>query len=652
MPDSLIDLDGLRVAAEEFLATVLGSASQPIWVVDEDDVIRFANPAAIAALGYDSADELLGHHCHETIHHSRPDGTPYPVEECPIATPRPGGSVSIDLDWFIRRDGSMFPVSYVVAPIELHGTRASVVAFTDIEERLRVEGELRERNETLTGEHAALRRVATLVARGVPSSEVCAAVAREAGLLLGADATHIARFEPDGTATLIAGWTRSGEPIPLGTTAPTDGENVSAPIVVDGRRWGVAIVSPRADRPPPFDTKSRLAAFTDLVATAISNAAARAEVRRLADEQAALRRVATLVAQGVPTDALFGAVVAEVGRLFDAQLAGMIRYVTGEAVTAVATWAAQGTHPEVTGVWPLEGDRLATRILRTGEPTREDHWEGASGPIAAFVREQLGVRSSVGCPIVVEGRVWGALFVHSTTSQPLPRATESRLADFTELVATAIANAQSRSDLAASRARIVAAADDERRRVVRDLHDGAQQRLVHTVITLKLARRALRPDEEPVFGLVTEALEHTERATAELRELVHGILPRVLTHGGLAAGVAALASRVPVPVEIDVSGDRLPAAVEATAYFVIAEALTNVAKHAGATGAQVLARVADGSLRIEVRDDGAGGARADGPGLVGLADRLAALDGRLRVESPPGRGTLVAAEIPLSEGPR
>jgi signal transduction histidine kinase len=215
-------------------------------------------------------------------------------------------------------------------------------------------------------------------------------------------------------------------------------------------------------------------------------------------------------------------------------------------------------------------------------------------------------------------------------------------------VATAIANAAARTEVAASRARIVAAADEERRRVVRDLHDGAQQRLVHTVITLKLAHRAMQNDEEDARALVTEALDHAERATDELRELAHGILPAVLTQGGLRPGVDALALRMPVPVENAVSAGRLPAAVEATAYFVVAEALTNVAKHARAAHAAVTARIADGALVVQVRDDGVGGARPDGSGLLGLRDRLAVLDGRLRVESPAEGGTLVAAEIPLS----
>jgi len=221
--------------------------------------------------------------------------------------------------------------------------------------------------------------------------------------------------------------------------------------------------------------------------------------------------------------------------------------------------------------------------------------------------------------------------------------------EFAELVATAISNTEARADVAASRARIAAAADEERRRVVRDLHDGAQQRLVHTMITLKLARHALESDQAAARASLAEALAHAEQATHELRELSHGIMPAVLTRGGLTEGVHALASRSAVPVDIDVSVGRLPATIEATAYFVVAEALTNVSKHARATGATVSARIEDQTLRLAVRDDGVGGARSEGSGLVGLRDRLAVLDGRLRVESPAQGGTLVVAEIPLRD---
>jgi signal transduction histidine kinase len=228
------------------------------------------------------------------------------------------------------------------------------------------------------------------------------------------------------------------------------------------------------------------------------------------------------------------------------------------------------------------------------------------------------------------------------------------MATFRAQVSTTISNreargavAQSREEVAASRARMVAATDDERRRVVRQLHEGAQQWLVNTIITLKLARHAFQRGEADALALLTEALDHAQQATAELHELAHGILPAALSHGGLRPAVEVLASRMPMPVETSVPVGRLPAAVEATAYFVVAEALTNVAKHARAGHAAVTARVEDATLRVQVRDDGVGGARADGSGLVGLADRLAALDGRLRVESPAHRGTLLAADIPL-----
>jgi signal transduction histidine kinase len=294
----------------------------------------------------------------------------------------------------------------------------------------------------------------------------------------------------------------------------------------------------------------------------------------------------------------------------------------------------------------LEGESIAARVHRTGLPARFDDYANAPGTIAALARS-VGIRSAIGGPIVVEGRLWGAMVALSRQADPLPVEAESHIEEFTELVATAISNMQARTDLAASRARIVAATDEERRRVVRDLHDGAQQRLVHTVLTLKMARGALEGENEAVPSLVTEALENAEAATRELRELAHGILPSVLTRGGLHAGVVALASRTPMPVNVDVWVDRFPPAIEATAYFVVAEALTNVAKHSRARRAAVIARVEKGTLQVEIQDDGVGGAEREGSGLLGLVDRLSVLDGSLRVECPPDGGTLVAAAIPL-----
>jgi signal transduction histidine kinase len=420
---------------------------------------------------------------------------------------------------------------------------------------------------------------------------------------------------------------------------------VSTPIVVEGRVWGVMGVGSRREPPLPADTEARLARFTELLATAIANAESRAGLARLAEEQAALRRVATLVARGTRPEELFAAVTDEVGRLLSVDLANMARYESDGTLTFVAS---AGERFPVGSRWPLEGQKnLATLVLETGRSARLDNYADAAGPLAEDLREQ-GIRSAVGTPIIVEGRLWGLMAAGSSQERPLPPDTEARLSSFTELVATAISNIESRGELAASRARIVAATDDERRRVVRDLHDGAQQRLVHTIITLKLARRALEHDQRAVPALVNDALDEAEGAKVELRQLTHGILPAALIKGGLRAGVDTLASRCAVPVEIDVSADRLPAAVEATAYFIVAEALTNVVKHAHAAGARVTTAVDGGALRLEVSDDGRGGAdSARGSGMVGLADRVAAGGGTMAITSPPGAGTTISVVIPL-----
>jgi len=372
---------------------------------------------------------------------------------------------------------------------------------------------------------------------------------------------------------------------------------------------------------------------------------AEAELKRLADQQAALRRVATLVVTGVPAAEVFSAVAEELERLFDAEATLIARLEPDGTMTIVASsGSASDEMPVGSGVQPESGMVLA-RVIRTGRSARVGDYSDASGFLGE-VTERTGIRCSVAVPIMVEGCLWGSMGA-GTERQQFPADTEQRMAEFTELVGTSISNIQAREDLAASRARIVAAADQERRRVVRDLHDGAQQRLVHTIITLKLANQALQPDHEPASELMSEALEHAQRANVELRELAHGILPAVLTRGGLRAAVEAMAARMPVPVEVAVTVDRLPAPAEATAYFVVAEALTNVAKHARATTATVRAHVENGTLQLQVGDDGVGGARAEGSGLVGLADRLAVLEGRLRVESPADGGTLVTADIPL-----
>jgi signal transduction histidine kinase len=230
----------------------------------------------------------------------------------------------------------------------------------------------------------------------------------------------------------------------------------------------------------------------------------------------------------------------------------------------------------------------------------------------------------------------------------MPADTEERMANFTELVGTVIANAEHQAELTASRARVVAAGDEARRRIRRDLHDGAQQRLVSAVVTLKLAQQELGGASGPAVDLVNEALAHAEGANTDLRELAHGILPSALVREGLRAAIDALVSRVRLPVSVDVTAERLPQALEANVYFIVAEALTNAVRHAEATSVHIAAVIDNGALWLEVRDDGVGGARTEGSsGLLGLRDRAAALNGELHVHSPPGEGTVVAAVLPI-----
>jgi signal transduction histidine kinase len=369
------------------------------------------------------------------------------------------------------------------------------------------------------------------------------------------------------------------------------------------------------------------------------------ELRMLADEQAALRRLAMAVARNVPPDEIFRAVVEEIGPLLGTDEAAMVRFEadgTGTIVAGAGTWVHQ------VGIGKtLEHDDAfsVTRVFRTGRPARVEH--AAFSSAAGFVRPAAS--SSVASPIIVDGRLWGAIAA-TTKRAPTPLDTEERMANFTELVGTVIANAEHQAELAASRARVVAAGDEARRRIRRDLHDGAQQRLVSAVVTLKLAQQELGDLTGPAVELVNEALAHAEGANAELRELAHGILPNALVRDGLRAGIDELVSRVRLPVTVEVTPERLPPALEANVYFIVAEALTNAVRHAQATSVQIAAVVDNGALWLEVRDDGIGGASCieGSSGLIGLRDRAAALNGELHVHSPPGEGTVVAAIVPIA----
>ena len=369
--------------------------------------------------------------------------------------------------------------------------------------------------------------------------------------------------------------------------------------------------------------------------------------RALAEEQAALRRVATLVAAEAPQQDLLDSVATEVGLLLGADVASLVRY-DDPRVEVVAGWSRPPAPAVPTGL-VVDVDRATAtkKALLTGRPARADDAEIAAEGAAPVLRE-LGIRSAVAAPINVGGSLWGAVTAATIGAEPLPAGAETRLGDFAELAAQAIANTQAREELAGSRMRIVEASDAERRRIERNLHDGAQQRLVTLSLSLRLAEKKLAgdPDARPVLA---QAAEELALALVELRELARGIHPAVLTDCGLAPALEALVARAPIAVELVAApAERLPEPVEATAYYIVAEALTNVAKYAGADVATVSVTRADGMLVVEIADDGVGGAEvASGSGLRGLADRVAALSGTLRVSSPVGRGTVVTAAIPV-----
>jgi signal transduction histidine kinase len=440
----------------------------------------------------------------------------------------------------------------------------------------------------------------------------------------------------------LAGWSR----------ASGVGSAVGVPITVEGRLWGVIMIGLEHERPWPPDTEARLANFTDLAATAIGNVAAREQLREVADEQAALRRVATLVARGVAPDVVFGAVAEEVAHVLPAiDHAVIARYTSHRSVEYVGGWSRVGEPDWVGKTTALGGHNVSTVVFETGKAARVDHLDDEASPTTAIARRS-GARSSAGAPINVEGRLWGVMIVASTQAAQLARGIERALADFIELLATAIANTEAREELRASRARIVAAADQARRRIERDVHDGAQQRLVSLSLQLRTAQASVPPELGELRAELDRAVDATKEAVEELQEIARGIHPAVLAQGGLRTALRTLARRAGLPVHLDLGAvGRLPDHIEISAYYVVAETLTNAAKHADASAVTVEVGRVDDVLRISVRDDGVGGADfTRGSGLLGLKDRVEAVGGRILLDSPRGGGTRIAAELPLPRG--
>jgi signal transduction histidine kinase len=539
------------------------------------------------------------------------------------------------------------------------------------------------RARELAHEQAALRRVATRVARGVSTDELFSMVAEEVAGVMDIPVVAIHRYEADATFTTlgVAGETKLSvgarcevkdggiAGMILATGRPSRKEDftgrlgdavredlrlpmVGVPIVVEGNTWGFMVAA--AAKPGtliPKGAEERLARFTELLATAIANAKSRADVaasearaRELANEQAALRRVATLVAQGASPDELFSAVAKEVADVLDIPTVGIRRYEADGTFTILGN--AGDTPYEVGTRWPVN-EGLTGTVLATGRSARKDGITRMLSSSDEAAWEDV-CRSTVSVPIVVDGGIWGFIMAAADVSGPLPADAEERLARFTELVATAVSNATTRSELVASRARVVSAADETRRRLERDLHDGIQQWLVALALRARKAA-ALAGESDTAAGELSDLADDLVAVTDELREISRGIHPAILSDSGLDDALNALARRSAIRVDLDVSfKGRYDPVLEATVYYVAAESLTNAVKHAQASLVTVRGGRQNGEIELEIKDDGVGGADPHrGTGLIGLKDRVDTLGGTISFSSRAGAGTTIRVTLPL-----
>jgi len=541
------------------------------------------------------------------------------------------------------------------------------------EERSRVE------LERIAEQQAALRRIATLVAEGVTGDELAAAVTTEIGAFFRSQRANVLRWDGDtlrvigewnaekpnqletgavysfGGDTITARVIETGAPARVNSAADLRTAfgrrrwaelglqaSIGAPLVVGGEIWGVVTASRTGfDDPFPPGAEDQLGDFATLVAQAVVNADVRLETAQLIAEQSALRRIATLVAAGRPQHEVLAAVTSEAGAVFDATSVTLIRWEgVQDEVKVVTAWTDPDSPPVAEGSLYHPNPGSATlAVLETGIATRAREWS-----------PERGTCSVIAAPVIIKGTLLGALTAAQAGEETFPAGAEIRLRSFADLAAQSITNERAQAELRASRARIVSASDETRRRLERNLHDGAQQRLVSVSVALRLATSKLDASPEDARRILEGASEELAHALEELRDLARGLHPALLVERGLAPALEALASRAPLPVTVtNEIAERLPTPVEAALYYVVAEALTNVAKHARASVVSVNASSADGVARVEVADDGVGGASVTtGSGIRGLVDRVEALGGALEVDSAPNAGTRVRAEIPLA----
>jgi signal transduction histidine kinase len=698
-------------AALRQVATLVARESSPdqLFAVVADQVARIFDVPHVRLVRYEPDGSVVVGGFSEGDHEPFPIGSRWPLDSPGVtATVRQSGRPARVEDYehmtgeiaaVVRGAGMRSAVaSPIVVERRLWGamlvlsprrepfpedTEARLTDFTELVATAIANAESRVAIGRLLDEQAALRRVATLVAQGASPQDLFEAVAEEVGRLLLAANVSMGRYEPDGSVTSMASWSSAGPVFTPGRRWPIKGTNVAwmvlqtgrpariddfsaatdpigvavreagyksaigSPIVVEGQLWG-AISAASTEGPMPLGSEARLASFTELVATAVANTQARQEVTVLADEQAALRRVATLVARGASHAQVFSTIAREIGELLGLEMLRMVRYEDdGTGVVVAGSGLAEDLFPVGLRIG-LAVDSAASRVFRTREAVRIDDYETASDAMTQTVRS-AGIRGVVATPIWVEGRLWGVMNAATTQDEPLPPDTEARLGEFTELMATAIANAESKSELAASRRRIVAASDATRRRIERDLHDGTQQRLVSLGLAVRAAEANLPPEREDLRAQLSGVATGLVAAVEDLQEISRGIHPAILSKGGLGPALRALAHRSAIPVDLDIATDmRLGEPIEVAAYFVASEALANAAKHSDASRIDVSLEQRDGRLLLSVRDDGIGGAdAARGSGLVGLTDRVEALGGSIRVSSRPRKGTQIAVEMPV-----
>jgi PAS domain S-box-containing protein len=651
---------------DDGLIGLFDHACDAFCIAGFDGYLKLANPGFARMLGY-TVEEMLARPFMDNVHPADRDAVAAALDE--LASGKDVFRFEVRQ---VCADGSVRWLEWNTSTRPEAGVVYGVAR--DVTDRRVAHEELR-----------ALRRAATLIAEGAAPHELFAVVAAEVAHVVNVPLVIVARFEADGTATECASYPGEESLFPVGKRWSLDGSNVltqvrangqpariddysqldgqladavrrigirstvGVPIVVAGRLWGAMVVSTRKRARLPDDTAARLASFTELLATAIADAQSREALGRLADEQAALRRVATLVAQGVPPAEIFAAVSEEVDRLF-----GLDEATVGRFDPDGPAFVVLGAAHSVEGIpigsrWEINDLYVSSKVLRTGRSARVDASDLASigGPTADTLR-RLRLISQVGSPIIVAGKLWGAVTVVAS-DETLPPDTEERLEKFAELAATAIANADSAFELAASRRRIVTAHDEARRQIERDLHDGTQQRLVALGLSVRNVEALLPPDRSELRSELARIASGLSDAVTELQEIARGIHPAVLSHGGLQPALRTLARRSTIPVELDIATHaRFSEPIEVAAYYVACEALTNAAKHARASHIEVSLATSTDALLLSIADDGVGGAdRRRGSGLVGLADRVEALGGSIQVRSDAGDGTHITVRLPV-----